>query len=176
MAEDFLPFAVNVTTVDPGVEALRKSGGGDTQWGIRVVITADTEGSGAGGIAYIDSFNWSSDTPAFVYNTHGKYVAEAASHEAGHALGLAHDGRDGSEYYYGHGGGATSWAPVMGVGYDVQVTQWDRGEYSGTTNGSAQRQLWQGAKRPGRHHDLQRFRLSGRRPRQLDFGRRGADP
>lgn len=137
IAEDYLPFAVNVTTVDPGVEALRKSGGGDTQWGIRVVITADTEKSGAGGIAYVDSFNWSSDTPAFVYNTSGKYIAEAASHEAGHTLGLAHDGITGSAYYYGHGSGATSWAPLMGVGYYTEVTQWDRGEYSGATNGGA---------------------------------------
>jgi hypothetical protein len=31
MSEDFIPFHVNVTTVDPGIEALRKSGTGDTQ-------------------------------------------------------------------------------------------------------------------------------------------------
>ena len=137
IAEDFLPFAVNVTTVDPGVEALRKTGGSDTKWGIRVVITADTEASGAGGIAYVDSFNWSSDTPAFVYVTTGKYIAEAGSHEAGHTLGLAHDGQGGSAYYYGHGSGATSWAPLMGVGYYAEVTQWDRGEFSGANNGGA---------------------------------------
>jgi hypothetical protein len=137
VAEDFLPFAVNVTTVNPGLEALRKTSGSDPQWGVRIVITADTERSGAGGIAYIDSFNWSSDTPAFVYVTSGKYVAEAASHEIGHTLGLAHDGQSGSEYYYGHGSGATSWAPLMGAGYYAEVTQWDRGEYSGATNGGA---------------------------------------
>jgi hypothetical protein len=135
VAEDYFPFAVNVTTIDPGVEALRKSGAGDTQWGIRVVVTADTEGSRAGGIAWIDSFNWNSDTPAFVYNTGGRYAAEAASHEAGHSLGLSHDGLTGGPTYYsGHGSGETSWAPIMGVGYYSTVTTWDRGEYAGSNN------------------------------------------
>ncbi|MGI9578644.1 MAG: hypothetical protein ACR2OH_10620, partial [Microthrixaceae bacterium] len=41
VAEDFSPFDVNVTTEDPGTEALRRSGSGDTQWGVRVVITPD---------------------------------------------------------------------------------------------------------------------------------------
>ncbi len=136
VSEDFIPFNVNVTTVDPGIEALRKSGSGDTQWGIRVVITADTEGSGAGGIAYIDSFNWSSDTPVWVYNTSIVGVAEAASHEVGHSLGLSHDGTSTASYYTGHGidGSPTEWAPIMGVGYYANITQWDRGEYFGSNN------------------------------------------
>ncbi|MBC7820824.1 MAG: hypothetical protein IAG10_28395, partial [Planctomycetaceae bacterium] len=134
VSEDYIPFNVNVTTVDPGVEALRKSGASDTRWGIRVVITADTEGSEAGGIAYIDSFNWNTDTPAFVYVTGAKSVAEAVSHEAGHSLGLDHDGASGSEYYSGHGSGNTSWAPIMGLGYYNSVTTWDRGEFFGATN------------------------------------------
>ncbi len=134
ISEDYRPFQVNVTTVDPGIEALRKVGTGDTQWGIRVVITKDTEASGAGGIAYIGSFNWDSDTPAFVYTTGGKNIAEAASHEAGHSLGLAHDGTATSGYYAGHGTGQTSWAPLMGVGYYTNVTTWDKGEYYGANN------------------------------------------
>ena len=135
VAEDFLPFEVNVTTMNPGIEALKRSGSGDGMWGARLVITQDNVGCGCGGIAYIDSFNWSSDTPAFVYVTGGKYVAEAASHEAGHTLGLAHDGASSTGYYAGHGSGETSWAPLMGVGYYSNVTQWDRGEYSGANNG-----------------------------------------
>ena len=39
VAEDFRPFGVNVTTEDPGVEALRKSGTGDTKWGVRAIQT-----------------------------------------------------------------------------------------------------------------------------------------
>ena len=136
VAEDFIPFNVNVTTVDPGIEALRKTSASDTQWGVRVVITADTEASGAGGIAYIDSFNWSSDTPVWVFNTSTIGVAEAASHEVGHSMGLSHDGTSTTSYYTGHGtdGSQTEWASIMGVGYYANITQWDRGEYFGSNN------------------------------------------
>ncbi len=89
-AEDFAPFQVNVTTVPPSVDDLRNTGGTDTKWGVRVVVTRDVAfNCGCGGIAYIDSFNWNSDTPVFVFNTGEVGVAEAISHEVGHALGLA---------------------------------------------------------------------------------------
>lgn len=133
VAEDFAPFNVNVTTQDPGVEALRRAGSGDTQWGARVVIGDDTFYGNAGGVAYIGSFVWTSDTPSFVFNTSERGVSEAASHEAGHALGLFHDGRTGEEYYGGHGSGATSWAPIMGVSYYQSVSQWSQGEYADAT-------------------------------------------
>ena len=56
VAEDFAPFNVDVTTEDPGVEALRKFGTGDTQWGVRVVIggsSSDWYNGKAGGVAYL---------------------------------------------------------------------------------------------------------------------------
>ena len=142
ISEDYRPFNINVTTVDPGIEALRKTTTSDQQWGIRVVVSKEApmvtdpaKRTGAGGIAYIDSFNWSSDTPAWVFTTGGKNVAEAASHEAGHSLGLSHDGlNSGAGYYTGHGSGETGWAPIMGVGYYQNVTQWDRGEYYDSNN------------------------------------------
>jgi len=56
-----------------------------------------------------------------------KNIAEAAAHEAGHNLGLSHDGSATSAYYSGHG----SWAPIMGVGYYKAITQWSKGEYAG---------------------------------------------
>lgn len=137
ISEDFLPFQVNVTTVDPGVEALRRTGAADTRWGTRLVITSDTERTGAGGIAYLGSFNWSTSTPAFVYTSTAKSIAEAGSHEAGHTLGLYHDGSSAGDYYYGHGSGETSWAPIMGVGYYRNVTTWDDGTFRGATNTGA---------------------------------------
>lgn len=143
VAEDFSPFDVNVTTMDPGTDALTKTGGGDQEWGTRVVIggsSYDWFGQGAGGVAYLNSFNWSTDTPAFVFedqlgNGNEKFVAEAVSHEAGHALGLGHDGTSSTGYYRGHGSGDTGWAPIMGVGYSKNLTQWSKGEYNDANNG-----------------------------------------
>src|SRR5438105_2169187 len=84
LAEDFAPFNLDVTTQDPGVEALRKTSPEDGQWGIRVVITPDDRpGPGSGGVAYVGSFNFDTDTPVYVFNTAEKDVAEAASHEIG---------------------------------------------------------------------------------------------
>ncbi len=144
VAEDYIPFDVDVTTQDPGVEALRKSRPNDAQYGIRVAIGgswSDWYGTSAGGIAYVGSFDDNTDTPAFIFSSNlsngsEKSVAEAATHEVGHSLGLNHDGAAGGvEYYGGHGSGATGWAPIMGVGYGKSLTQWGKGEYPGATNG-----------------------------------------
>lgn len=138
VSEDFAPFQVNVTTVAPPVEDLMKNGTGDTKWGVRVIVTQDVAfACGCGGIAYINSFSWNTDTPVWVFNTSEVGVAEAASHEVGHSLGLSHDGTASSSYYQGHGTGTTSWAPIMGVGYYVNVSQWDKGEYYGSNNASS---------------------------------------
>jgi len=137
VAEDFLPYGVDVTTQDPGVEALRRLGTGDQAWGQRVVVSpTNWYNTGAGGVAYIGSFNWSSDTPCFVFTAqlgtgNEKYTAEAATHEAGHTVGLYHDGvTGGSAYYSGHNG----WAAIMGVGYYQGLVQWSKGEYPGANN------------------------------------------
>ena len=135
-AEDFLPFNVDVTTEDPGIEALRKVGSSDTEWGIRVVIGQNTAPApGAGGVAYLNSFSWNTDTPCFVFSgslgNDPKNIAECISHEVGHTLNLSHDGDASQEYYPGHGSGATGWAPIMGVGYYRNLTQWSKGEYVG---------------------------------------------
>ncbi|MDJ0727578.1 MAG: Calx-beta domain-containing protein [Prochloraceae cyanobacterium] len=67
-------------------------------------------------------------------NGNEKYVAEAISHEAGHSLGLEHDGNSTTTYYTGEGSGATGWAPIMGVGYYQELTQWSQGEYYDANN------------------------------------------
>lgn len=135
VAEDYAPFDVNVTTVEPQLSSLEKAGADDTSWGVRVVIggrSSDWFGGGAGGVAYIGSFNASNDLPVFVFpgdlgNGYARYVAEAASHEVGHSLGLPHQGTDTVGYYTGSGTGATGWAPIMGVGYYQALTTWSRG-------------------------------------------------
>ena len=70
-----------------------------------------------------------------------KYVAEAASHEAGHNMGLSHDGTSTAAYYGGQGSGATGWAPIMGVGYYKNLSQWSKGEYALANNKAVHQML-----------------------------------
>ena len=142
VAEDFAPFDVNVTTEDPGTEALRNSGAGDTQWGVRVVVTDDTFADcGCGGHARIGSFDSSVDTPAFVYNSGQNTLPETITHEVGHTINLSHDGTsDGNTtvtYYSGHGSGETGWGSIMGAPFSKNVTTWDIGEYFNANNGGS---------------------------------------
>lgn len=142
VAEDYIPFGVDVTTATPGPGYLQRTPPGDSKWGMRVVIGGSPSqwyNRNAGGVAFLGSFTWGNDTPAYVFTDYGSYsvtaegfVAEAASHETGHTLGLDHDSQrpgDG-EYYAGRGG----WAPIMGVSYYKPLTQWSKGEYVNATN------------------------------------------
>lgn len=145
VAEDFSPFDVNVTTAEPPLADLINEGAGDERWGIRVVIGGDNRwlGASAGGVAFLNTFAAGADVPTFVFSRNlgggvPKLVAEAASHEVGHTLGLTHDGElpdtNFDTYYNGHGSGATGWAPIMGVGYGKQLVQWSHGEYLHANN------------------------------------------
>jgi hypothetical protein len=143
VAEDFAPFDVNVTTEPPAADKLTRSSGTDQVFGTTVLITKSPActACSCGGVAYVGVFDDTGDyyKPALVfYNQLGagneKYVAEAISHEAGHNMGLNHDGTASVGYYQGHGSGATGWAPIMGVGYYQPLVQWSKGQYSGANN------------------------------------------
>lgn len=141
VAEDFAPFDVNVTT-DPFYDDV--SNRGPTIGQILVSHNADFGGDNAGGRAWLGVFGFSNYhtyySPALVYynklgSGRADYVAEASSHEMGHNLGLSHDGlTSGANYYTGHGSGQTSWGPIMGTGYNDNVSQWSKGEYYNANN------------------------------------------
>jgi hypothetical protein len=139
VSEDYIMYNIDVTTEDPGADALRRSRTSeDENYGIRVVISPSSDWFGyAGGAAKLGSFELERDIPCFAFsnnlnNGNEKIVAEVCSHEVGHTLGLIHDGHiDGTVYYQGHG----DWAPIMGSAYSRSITQWSRGEYAGANNG-----------------------------------------
>ena len=135
VAEDFLPFDVNVTTKDPGLDALIRSNGADQQYGVRVVATQATDGfgNGIGGVAFLNSFDDSVDNPVFAFNKGARNGGMTASHEVGHSLGLSHDGLNSQSYHPGTGAGATGWGPIMGAPFNKVVTQWSNGDYAGST-------------------------------------------
>lgn len=133
IAEHYAPWDVDVTTEDPGVEGLRKTGAGDLAYGIRVVIGPKAFTTSAAGIAYLNSFNDSIDTPCFTFAEAGwsaALIAGVTSHEVGHTVSLVHQGQNpgDGEYFGGHGTGALSWSPIMGNGLRP-VNQWAKGEY-----------------------------------------------
>lgn len=147
VAEDYAPFDVNVTTMDPGTNAILRTSSTDAQYGTRVVITPNTfYNCSCGGVAYVGTYDYYNSSnpgmyqPAWVFSdalgNSEKNIAEAASHEAGHNLGLNHDGRTSPSegYYGGHGSGVTGWAPIMGVGYYRNLSQWSKGEYLAANN------------------------------------------
>jgi hypothetical protein len=143
VAEDYAPFNVDVTTEFMGESYLTRSSTTDNLYGMRVLISPISSYIGNyGGMAYVGVFNavgdYSKTALVFPENLGGgseKDVGEAASHENGHTLGLAHQGTTGGvEYYPGQGGGETGWAPIMGVGYNKNLSQWSKGEYSGANN------------------------------------------
>ncbi len=141
VSEDYAVFDIDVTTEEPLADAITRTSTTDANYGTRLLITKTNtiySTCGCGGIAYVGVFNEPSShsyyQPAFVFqqgvSSNEKYIAEAASHEVGHNLGLSHDGTATTGYYSGQG----SWAPIMGVGYNLPITQFSKGEYNGANN------------------------------------------
>jgi hypothetical protein len=152
VSEDYAPFDVDVTTEDPGTDAITRSNLSDDTYGTRALITPSNSArsnicSGTcGGVAFIDVFDHYSGKsgdpktharyqPAWIFPQSladdNKNIAEAISHEVGHNLGLDHDGTATLGYYQGHHG----WAPIMGVGYHEPISQFALSEYPGAVLG-----------------------------------------
>lgn len=132
VAEDYRPFNLNITTdsIVYWAAPVKKR--------IRVIVTPTSAWYGsAGGVAYVGSFVWGDNTPAWVFSAllgnRTKWVAEAVSHEVGHTLGLQHQSvydagcTKTAEYSTGLGTGEIGWAPIMGAGYYQNHTTWHIG-------------------------------------------------
>src|SRR5262245_3542594 len=135
VAEDFSPFNINVTTVEPGTiangRAIRAAIGGDSAW----------LGGGAGGVAYVDSFTNSIPNTVYVFadelaNGYWRYVGEATSHEAGHSFGLDHQSlfNTSGGLLDEYNSGTSARAPIMGNSYTSTRGLWWSGTDSYNTN------------------------------------------
>ena len=131
VAEAYSAFDVDITTEPP---ALPKG-----KIGVTILMTPQT--GSIGGYAYYNTFSTFAPgaATAFCYPNNlsngEKHMADCIAHELGHTLGLTHQGQLPSlAYYAGQGTGETGWAPIMGVGYGKNLTQWAKGEYASANN------------------------------------------
>jgi len=133
VAEDYRIFNINITTDSTVYFAA------PADQRVRVIVTPTYQWYGSsGGVAFVGSFVWGNETPAWVFSErlghNAKHVAEAISHEAGHTLGLQHQSvydhtcAKKKEYAEGQGTGEIGWAPIMGSGYTKNLTTWHYGQ------------------------------------------------
>lgn len=110
----------------------------------RCIITPTSSWYGsAGGVAFVGSFGWAAYEPCWTFENNlsynSKFVAYATAHELGHVVGLNHhapydqnSNRIGF-YHLGKGSGETSWGPIMGAPYYMNVVQWASGPTTSPT-------------------------------------------
>ena len=130
--EDYAPFNVNVTTKQSVYNATPLANRS------RIIgttfATRDSYNicnSGCGGVAYRPSFG-SGDyySTGFTFNNTIASMGQTHSHEAGHQMGLSHDGNPPLTYYSGHG----DWGPIMGAPFGKRYVQWSKGDYPNADN------------------------------------------
>ena len=129
MAEDYSDFDVNITTDTSVYEAASPATRS------RIISTTSCawyKNCGAGGVAYVNVFNRTDDylKTGWTWNRSPGSNGMTHSHEAGHQMGLGHDGAGELGYYRGHG----SWGPIMGAPFGKQYVQWSKGEYPNANN------------------------------------------
>ena len=140
VAETYAPFDVDVTTEDGGPDARERTTNLDTHFGTQVLFTNSTQAvaqlcnSTCLGLAWVGTFSDIDPAgfyqPAFIFTKttmSPTVAAQGASHEAGHTLGLHHDGTTSQAYY----AGTKAWGPVMGSAMPRAVTEFSEGEYAG---------------------------------------------
>jgi sugar lactone lactonase YvrE len=133
-SEDFAPFNVDVTTVEPPELADGVPESAANGIALRVAIGGDAAGNLLGS-AYLNSFTNSDVNTVYVFSknlANGIYIGDVASHEAGHSFGLLHqstydqNGVKTNEYNPGDG----TWAPLMGLVNSPIPTTWHNGTSS----------------------------------------------
>ncbi|MCW5213030.1 hypothetical protein VU04_08990, partial [Desulfobulbus sp. TB] len=126
--EDYAPFDINVTA-NPAVYNAAPIAN-------RVQIIATTTKSwypvSSGGAAYTGIFDTTTDyyRTGWAWNSSAGSLGMTISHEAGHQMGLSHDGTSLLGYYKGHG----QWGPIMGTPFNKPYIQWSKGEYPDANN------------------------------------------
>jgi hypothetical protein len=130
VAEDFSPFHINVTTLDPGDYSNGR--------GVHVVIGghyADWYRIRVGGVSFANSFVNSMPNVVYVFSRAlgggtPKYVADLVSHEVGHTFGLEEQsvydetGRRLRDYNTGE---SKLWGPLMGNSLAAPRSIWHYG-------------------------------------------------
>jgi len=122
VAEDFAPFNVDVTT-ERATYNSRPFGAKH----MNIFTPTDLASPGMGGVAIMNSFTYDHFCPSWSFNLNVGSAGVTASHEVGHTLGLTHDGLANpyAPYFTGH----NNWGPIMGAPFNLNVTQWSKGEY-----------------------------------------------
>lgn len=150
MAEDFMPFDIDITTIEPEIF-------NSTTARVLFTLNLNTDTNSriynppAGGVAYVNVWGQEDfhtiNSPAFVFHSAEKNIADnsqwklpenldvllaliggVGSHELGHNLGLSHHGRGNKTYADAKNG----WSPIMGGASDTST--WSNGQYDGATN------------------------------------------
>ncbi len=140
VSEIYAPFDVDVTTEDGGPDSRTRASSADTHFGTQVLFTNSTQAvsqlcsSACLGLAWVGTFSYIDPIgyyqPAWIFTKttmSATIAAEGAAHEAGHTLGLHHDGTTTASYYPG----TKAWGPVMGSAMPRAVSQFSKGEYAG---------------------------------------------
>lgn len=132
VAEDYAPFNIDVTTIDPGTLANKVAA--------KIVIGGSGSWYGsAGGVAYVGGFYNSSSNVGFAFednlgNGNAKYCADAASHESGHLFGLNHQSSySGTTKTNEYNPGTSAVAPLMGNSYSATRSVWYYGQTTSST-------------------------------------------